>query len=120
MAMEDDLSDLFQHINLGGMASGAQVQKLARLCELSMLRQLNVIIDRRVKELSGEMPSPSQFGDLNPFTILGVSMDASEEEVKKAYRSKAAKAHPDKGGTDLEMAKVNAAYEVIRRVKGWS
>lgn len=120
MGMEDDLGSLFQHINLGGMASGAQIQKLARLCELNVLQQLNAIINSRIKELSGEMPSPSQFGDLNPFTILGVSIDASEEEVKKAYRRKAAKAHPDKGGSDLEMAKVNAAYEVLRRVKGWS
>ena len=45
---------------------------------------------------------------------LGVSEDASEQEIKKAYKRRAAKAHPDKGGTDEEFRKVSHAYAILR------
>jgi len=47
--------------------------------------------------------------------VLGLS--AAENEVsiiKKAYRSRAAKAHPDRGGSDAEMARLNAAFAEAR------
>ena len=34
------------------------------------------------------------------YNILGVNKTASQEEVKKAYRDKAHKFHPDKSGGD--------------------
>lgn len=47
------------------------------------------------------------------YEVLGVDKGAKPEEVKKAYRRKAERAHPDKGGSDEEMAEVNQAYEVL-------
>lgn len=57
--------------------------------------------------------------DLNPYKILGVEPTATREQVDKAYREKAKVVHPDKGGTDSDMMKVNAAYETIKRFRGW-
>ncbi|EJU05953.1 hypothetical protein DACRYDRAFT_73176 [Dacryopinax primogenitus] len=47
------------------------------------------------------------------YKILGVPRDADERTIKKAYRRAAKSAHPDKGGSEDEMASVNLAYEVL-------
>jgi hypothetical protein len=48
-------------------------------------------------------------------SVLGL---ASEERdvavIKKAYRTRALKAHPDRGGSDAEMAKLNTAFAQAR------
>lgn len=55
--------------------------------------------------------------DENPYDILGVSRDASMDEVKKAYRKKARENHPDLNPGDPKaeerMNKINEAYERI-------
>lgn len=49
------------------------------------------------------------------YEVLGVSKDASADEIKKAFRKAAVKYHPDKDGGDEEKFKeVNEAYEVLK------
>lgn len=45
---------------------------------------------------------------------LGVSPAASDEEIRAAFRRKAMRAHPDKGGDADRMARVNKAYETLK------
>ena len=58
----------------------------------------------------------------NPYSVLGISPDATDEEVKQAYRELARKYHPDKyRDSDLadrageKMKEINAAYEEIQK-----
>ena len=43
--------------------------------------------------------------------ILGVSADASDDEIKKAYKRAASKHHPDKGGDEEKFKEVREAYD---------
>ena len=52
------------------------------------------------------------------YEVLGVSKDASQDEIKKAYRKRAMKFHPDRNSDDPEAEKkfkeASEAYEVLR------
>src|SRR4030042_751029 len=48
------------------------------------------------------------------YNTLGVSKDASDDEIKKAYRKLAHKHHPDKTeGDEAKFKEVNEAYQVL-------
>lgn len=47
------------------------------------------------------------------YEVLGLTRDASQEEIKKAYRKLAREHHPDKGGDPEKFKKVQEAYEVL-------
>ena len=50
----------------------------------------------------------------DPYKVLGISRDATEEEVKRAYRELARKYHPDNQGGSSAMAKrVNEYYDIL-------
>ena len=60
----------------------------------------------------------------DPYTILGVSRDASDDEIKKAYRSLARKYHPDNYvGSNLadvaeeKMKEINEAYDAVQKMR---
>jgi len=56
-------------------------------------------------------PEPMSVGEAR--ALLGVSVNATAEEVRDAYARLMRKNHPDQGGTDGLAAKLNAARDKL-------
>ena len=48
------------------------------------------------------------------YEVLGVTKDASADEIKKAFRKSAVEHHPDRGGDEEKFKEINEAYEVLK------
>lgn len=50
---------------------------------------------------------------MDPYNVLGIDRNASQDDIKKAYRKLAVKHHPDKGGDSEKFKEISAAYEIL-------
>ena len=59
----------------------------------------------------------------DPYQILGVSRDASEDEIRQAYRRLAKKYHPDLNPGDAQAAQkmneINEAYDLLKNPQAY-
>lgn len=56
---------------------------------------------------------PSTVRDTEYYDCLGVTVDASPEEIRQAYKKRAKMLHPDKGGNQESFKFLGEAYEVL-------
>jgi len=49
--------------------------------------------------------------------MLGVSEDASKDQIKKAFKNIAKKEHPDRGGNETKFKEANEAYDTLKDTK---
>jgi DnaJ-class molecular chaperone len=47
------------------------------------------------------------------YNTLGIQKNASEADIKAAYRKMAMKHHPDRGGDEKKFKEINEAYETL-------
>ncbi|GAB2285621.1 hypothetical protein Dimus_020063 [Dionaea muscipula] len=57
--------------------------------------------------------APKKSDNTRFYEILGVSKNASQDDLKKAYKKAAIKNHPDKGGDPEKFKELAHAYEVL-------
>lgn len=48
------------------------------------------------------------------YSILGVSKNASQDEIRKAYKKQSMQHHPDRGGDEEQFKRVNEAYSTLK------
>ncbi len=119
---EDLLSDMFRNFtSLGGSQDvGKLLSTLMRNSQINILKQLRRDLDITITKLTKEGAVDMAYDEsLDPYKILDVEQTATREDIDKAFKKKAWTAHPDHGGSNDDMIKVNAAYEAIRQFRGW-
>jgi DnaJ like chaperone protein len=115
--LEDVLDGLFYIAGSDGAVTGDELAYLARVGELFGLSPL---VFRRLKatHLGAD--------DDDPYVILGVRHDASDAELRAAWRSQLAEAHPDRARArglpsefievaEAKAAAINAAFDAVSR-----
>lgn len=56
---------------------------------------------------------------INPYSLLGVTIDTTKEELKKRYYELSLIMHPDKGGNSDDMITLQTAYNfILREISG--
>lgn len=113
---DGDLNDMFKHLNFThGAGMNSMLNLMMKNAQLNMLRQLRKQIDDTIKQYGAQDQNVP-----DPYEVLGVKPDAKREEIDKAFKKRAFETHPDHGGSQEEMVKVNAAYQAIKMMRGWS
>lgn len=108
------------------------VVRIARRLRLSEreLAQLEAMLRAAARgpTASGAPPQKQQIDDA--YAVLGVSPDASDDEVKRAYKKLIIEHHPDKLAAkglpenmrefaEERAREINAAYDLIKRARGF-
>lgn len=60
---------------------------------------------------------PADPRERESLAILGLSASATSDDVRRAYRQKMAQAHPDRGGSHDQAAKLTAARDYLLKQK---
>jgi len=53
----------------------------------------------------------------DPYKVLGVNRNIAASELRSKWKQVVRRCHPDRGGTNLAMARVSDAYEILMRPK---
>jgi len=53
----------------------------------------------------------------NYYDMLGVAEDASNDQIKRAFKNIAKKEHPDRGGNEVKFKEANEAYDTLKDTK---
>jgi hypothetical protein len=67
----------------------------------------------RADARTGPSVNGGAMSDSQARAILGVAPGASETEIRAAFRRRIARAHPDRGGSNEEAARLAAARDVL-------
>jgi len=105
--------ELVRALQLTTQQAEEEAAKLQREELEEMNRALDEYILRQMCFKSEIVDEIARLHENSAYAILGVSSDATDAELKKAYKIMAMQCHPDKGGDKEEFQELNNAYERI-------
>ena len=111
--MSSDFFDFLKTMGFEGADKDEMLKTLYDQLLLSVAETLHSMSGRMVNDLRAKRKV------FNPYEVLGIQPGASREDVDKAYLRMANKCHPDKGGTNEAMTKINLAKELVYRMNNW-
>ena len=97
--------------------------------EKSVLEAIGAVIRLQNSDINSVIAMFYRENDESAYAVLGISPNASDDEIKSAYRRMAMKTHPDKVATlgpevqkaaEEKFRQIQDAYETIKRQRGMS
>ena len=97
--------------------------------EKSVLEAIGAVIRLQNSDINSVIAMFYRENDESAYAVLGISPNASDDEIKSAYRRMAMKNHPDKVATlgpevqkaaEEKFRQIQDAYETIKRQRGMS
>jgi preprotein translocase subunit Sec63 len=78
-----------------------------------LMKSVGIDLSQLRRMASGQMA-------VDPYAILGLSKDCSDDELRLRYREIMAKIHPDRAGQEMTCltSLVNSAYQTICKERG--
>lgn len=95
------------------------IQRISTFLGLSKQDYENITSSSRKNKSNNSRKASNTFG-YNPYKVLETTENASDREVKKAYRKMVLKYHPDKSDAEDEVAnekfnEISEAYHIIKK-----
>ncbi len=123
MRMQPEVRIQLVHYLFGIAKSDGSVSE----SEMSVIRRISDLLG--INSVEFESVKNMFYRNVNSdFKVLGIEPDATDEEVKKAYRQMAIKFHPDKvasmgedfqKGAKEKFQKIQDSYEAIKKSRGF-
>jgi DnaJ like chaperone protein len=135
------LFKLFLQLQVMVVAADGQVHSAERTILLKVARdlglgerelaQLEALLRAAASTASGPSGAPTQERLADAYAVLGVTPDASEIDIKQAYRSLIRENHPDKIASkglpesmrsvaEARSREINAAHDLIKKSRGFA
>lgn len=101
---------------IDNLAQIARAVEYVRVAESRKITDLVVLLYRQLHPVPVQQPPPPRnIPPSGPYAVLHVAQDAPLVVCEAAYRALARVAHPDAGGSNEHMRRLNLAIETIRK-----